>query len=155
MVFILFYSACQEVIYIQSLTGLIFLRSHIISSILSIDHWSSESRIGFNDFALSVRAYSTLGGISENIVLVTYPSSSNVRSVIVSIFCDISGICCFSSIKRMLSFSDLSRIYMTSNAHLSHNLANMFLTGQPGNMASCTVDLFMDYLYLMNSSAQR
>ena len=69
-----------------------FFLSLMILSMFSFAHIINELIWGNKDTARSVKAYSTRGGTSGYIVRLTNPSSSSVRSVTVSIFCEISGI---------------------------------------------------------------
>lgn len=72
---------------------------------------------GSRDCARGVSEYSTRGGISGNISRTTIPSCSNVRSVTVSIFCEMSGIALCNSPNRILPFD--CKVYITSSDHLS------------------------------------
>lgn len=116
-------------------------RSFIISSLFFKAHAVNASTCGSNDRARDVNAYSTLGGISGKTVRVTYPSSSNVRSVTVSIFCEMSGIARCNSLKRIGFTLALSNVYITKSDHLSHNLAKTFRIGQSGKTASSIITL--------------
>ncbi len=115
--------------------------SFMIASLFSKAHAVNASTCGSNDRARDVNAYSTLGGISGKTVRVTYPSSSNVRSVTVSIFCEMSGIARCNSLKTHWIHTRLSNVYITKSDHLSHNLAKTFRIGQSGKTASSITTL--------------
>lgn len=85
------------------------MRSIMMDALFSIAHATKALICGSNDCALAVSAYSTRGGTSGKTVRVTYPSSSKVRNVEVSIFCDTSGINCCSSLNLRLSLPALTR----------------------------------------------
>lgn len=113
----------------------------IIVAMFSLAQPISASIWGSRECVHGVNAYSTRGGTSGYTVRVTYPSSSSVRKVTVSIFCDMSGISRCSSLKRIGPPPALSRVYMTKSDHLSHSRASMFRIGQSGNSASSIVVL--------------
>lgn len=81
-----------------------FFLSLRISSRLFFAHSISPSMCGMTDFPLSDSEYSTRGGTSAYDFLRMYPSSSNVRNVDDSIFCEISGILCLNELNRIVPF---------------------------------------------------
>lgn len=113
----------------------------IIVAMFSLAQPISASIWGSRVCVHGVNAYSTRGGTSGYTVRVTYPSSSSVRRVTVSIFCDMSGISRCNSLKRIGPPPALSRVYMTKSDHLSHSRASIFRIGQSGNSASSIVVL--------------
>ena len=113
----------------------------IIVAMFSLAQPISASIWGSRECVHGVNAYSTRGGTSGYTVRVTYPSSSSVRKVTVSIFCDMSGISRCNSLKRIGPPPVLFRVYMTKRDHLSHNRASIFRIGQSGNSASSIVVL--------------
>lgn len=113
----------------------------IIVAMFSLAQPISASIWGSRECVHGVNAYSTRGGTSGYTVRVTYPSSSSVRKVTVSIFCDMSGISRCNSLKRIGPPPVLFRVYMTRRDHLSHNRASIFRIGQSGNSASSIVVL--------------
>ena len=96
---------------------------------------------GRREWVRGVSAYSTLGGTSGYTVRVTYPSSSSVRRVTVSIFCDMSGMSRCNSLKRMADLPVLLSVYITKSDHLSQSFDKMLRIGQSGNTASSIIVL--------------
>ena len=132
------YSFLSITIIFHSLTPsyrFLFL-SFSIAAILSVAQPMSASKIGSSDLARSVSEYSTRGGTSAYTCRVMYPSLSNVRRVLVSIFCDMSGMLLRSSLKRIDSVCWRFRMYITYSDHLSLILANTLRMGQSLNIVS-------------------
>ncbi len=71
-----------------------------IAAMLSAAQPISWSTIGIRLTVRGVSAYSTLGGTSAYTLRLTYPSSSRVRNVLVSIFCEMSGMSLRRALKR-------------------------------------------------------
>lgn len=93
-------------------------------------HKNIESSIGFKLSPVSVREYSTLGGISAYAFLLTSPSSSISRSCCVRIFWLMEPMDFFNSPKRLVpSIKSLS----ISIFHLSPMMNRVVSTGQSGN----------------------
>lgn len=67
-------------------------------------HEINASKCGMRLFPRSLRRYSTRGGTSVNTSRLIMPSSSRWRSVEVSIFCEMSGICRHKSLNLSTSF---------------------------------------------------
>lgn len=84
--------------------------SAMMASLFSNAHSSKALTWGRSDSALAVSAYSTRGGTSGYTVRVTYPSSSSVRSVTVSIFCEMSGISRCNSLNLTCFFPAFSKV---------------------------------------------
>jgi len=100
----------------------------LIAGIFSVAQAERLCRCGKSDLPRSVKLYSTFGGISGKTVRHTRPSASSVRSVTVSIFCEMSPIALCSSLNR--SFSTSPKIRIASIDHLSPNLSNTERIGQ-------------------------
>ena len=83
---------------------------------------------GIRLLPISVREYSTFGGISAYTFLEIKPSHSRLFKVSVKTLGEISGIALLISLKRVASFSDNTQ--RTSIDHLPEKRAIIFLTGQ-------------------------
>lgn len=114
--------------------------SLIICSIFAAAQPIRLSITGKNDSPRSVSLYSTLGGTSANTSRCTKPSSSKMRSVWVSDFCEMSGNSRCSCLKRKGSLC--CSVYSTRSDHLSPTRANILRIGQLGNNASLACLLF-------------
>ena len=126
-----------------------FSLSFNIAAILSAAQSTRLSTIGIRDWARGVREYSTLGGTSAYTWRRIKPSSSKVRSVLVSIFCEMSGINLRRALKRRGSSGCFSYIKMTSIDHLSHIRANTLRIGHSGNIGSLIAFAIVIYLLIV------
>lgn len=112
-----------------------------MSSMFSMAHASRLSICGSRLLPLSDNVYSTRGGISGNASLSTNPSASSILRVVVSIFCEMSGMLRCSSLNLCVLF--VSNVNSTSNDHLSPMRDSTFRMGQLGNREFLASVLFI------------